>query len=77
MSRVRTDAEGRFRARLRSGTVRVLAERGDRNRVDWRIWHLRSDDAVFVPAGGRVQQEFTVTACAVRLRLLDQAGEPI
>ena len=77
MSIVRTDAEGRFVVRLRSGTVRVLAERGDRNRVDWHIWHLRSDETVFVPAGRSVQQAFTVTACAVRLRLVDQAGQPV
>jgi hypothetical protein len=77
LSRTRTDAQGRFMTRLRSGTVRVVADRSDRNRVAWHSWNLWSNDSVFVPAGGSVQQEFTVTACAVRVRLVDATDQPV
>lgn len=70
---LKTDAEGRVRCSVRGGEYRVSW--GVRSGESWST--LRAVETAVVRTGETTRQTFTIVACTLKVRLVDNTGAPV
>ncbi|HEX5052673.1 MAG TPA: RNA polymerase sigma factor [Planctomycetota bacterium] len=78
----KTDAEGRFHLRMPPGSLRVAIDRTAQHRAplgggSYSYQLVYADQQLQLTAGSAVQATFAVEPCTLRLRVLDERGEPV